>query len=272
MKKSLKYREIIPEARRVVIKLGTRVLAQKTGRPDTVRIRHLVRDIVEIQKRGIEVVVVSSGAIGAGMQALGMKERPTRLPDLQMAAAVGQVRLMRLYDELFAKHGCRIGQILLTHDDFQHKVRLTNARRTIENLVRNRIVPIINENDVVADEEIKADLALGDNDLLASLVVKMIRADLLILLTTADGVLEQVHSGRSRRIPYIESIDARILAHVNDKKTSLSKGGMGSKLKAAHSACKSGCTVVIAKGRQSRILTRVVNGEDVGTVILASAL
>lgn len=271
MKKSLKYREIIPEARRVVIKLGTRVLAQKTGRPDTARIRHLVRDIDEIQKRGIEVVIVSSGAIGAGMQALGMKERPTRLPDLQMAAAVGQVRLMRLYDELFAKHGCRIGQILLTHDDFYHKVRLNNARRTIENLVRNRIVPIINENDVVADEEIKADLALGDNDLLASLVVKMIRADLLILLTTADGVLEQT-TGRSRRIPYIESIDSKILAHVNDKKTSLSKGGMGSKLKAAQSASKSGCTVVIAKGRQSHILSRIVKGDDVGTVILASAL
>lgn len=271
MKKSLKYREIVPEARRIVIKLGTRVLARESGRPDVVRIRNLVRDIADLRERGYEVVVVSSGAIGAGMEALGMKERPSRLPDLQMAAAVGQVRLMRLYDELFARHGFRVGQILLTHDNFHHNVRLTNARRTIENLLRNRIIPVINENDVVADEEIKADIALGDNDLLAALVVKMIRADLLILLTTADGVLAQ-EGGRSRRIPYIEAIDAGVLAHVNDSKTKLSKGGMGSKLKAAHSATKAGCAVVVAKGRQNGILASIMRGSDVGTLILPSAI
>jgi glutamate 5-kinase len=272
MKKSLKYREHLPDARRVVVKIGSRVLVQKTGRPDVRRMRSLIRELATLQRNGREIVVVTSGAIGAGMEALRMRERPTFLPDLQMAAAVGQTRLMARYDALFSAAGCRVGQILLTHADFHHKIRLTNARRTVENLLRNGVIPIINENDVVADEEIRADLALGDNDYLASLVVKLVRADLLIMLTTIDGVREKDAAGRSRRLRYLETITRKTFALVSSGASTLSKGGMDSKLKAAQAACSAGCSVVIANGRSSGVLTRVIKGDDVGTLVLASGL
>lgn len=271
MKKSLKYRQGIADARRIVVKIGSRVLVQKTGRPDVRRMRRLVAQLAALQRRGYEVVVVTSGAVGTGKEALGMKERPTALPDLQMVAAVGQCRLMSRYDALFSAAGCMVGQVLLTHDDFYHKIRLTNARRTMENMIRHKVIPIVNENDVVADEEIKADLALGDNDLLASLLTKLIRADLLIMLTTVDGLRETGPDGRSRRVRYLETITRKTYALVNAKTSSLSKGGMDSKLKAAESVSQAGCSALIANGCQPDVLTRLMNGEDVGTLILASA-
>jgi glutamate 5-kinase len=271
-KSSLKYRSVIPDARRVVIKIGSRVLVQKTGRPDRRRMRSLIREIAAIQAAGHEVVVITSGAVGAGMEALGMTSRPETLPELQMAAAVGQTRLMSRYDELFGQRGCKVGQVLLTHSDFHHKVRLTNARRTMESLIRHQVIPIINENDVVADEEIKADLALGDNDYLASLVVKLIRADLLILLTTVDGLREPATNGRTTRVRYLESITRKTYALVNSHDSHLSKGGMATKLKAAAAASKAGCSAVIANGRQTGVLTSVIAGEDVGTLVIASAI
>jgi len=272
VKKSLKYREIIADARRVVVKIGSRVLVQKTGRPDRRRMRTLIRQIAGVQRSGREVVVVTSGAIGAGTEALGMRERPTCLPDLQMAAAVGQTRLMSRYDELFSSSGCKIGQVLLTHDDFHHKIRLTNARRTMENLLRNGVIPIVNENDVVADEEIRADLALGDNDLMASLLVRLVRADLLIMLTTTDGLREPGAAGRTRRVRYLENITPKTFRLVSGGASGLSKGGMLSKLKAAQGASKVGCTVIIASGRQDAVLTRVMNGDDVGTLVVAEGM
>jgi len=270
MRKSLKYREAIGDVRRVVIKIGSRALVQKTGRPDKRRMGSLIREMAAIQQSGHEVVVVTSGAIGAGMEALGMKERPSSLPDLQMAAAVGQTRLMHLYSEMFARYGCKVGQVLLTHSNFQHKVRLTNARRTMENLIRHQVIPVVNENDVVSDEEIKADLALGDNDYLASLVVKLIRADLLVLLTTVDGLREMGADGRTRRLRYLESVTRRTYSLVSDERSHLSTGGMATKLKAAEAVSKTGCSVVIANGCQAGVLARIMAGNDVGTLILAS--
>lgn len=270
MQKSIRYRSVVPDARRLVVKIGSRVLVQKTGRPDARRMRELVQQLAKIHRGGREVVIVSSGAIGTGMEALRMKERPSSLPDLQMAAAVGQARLMARYDKLFSTSGCKVGQILMTHADFKQKLRLTNARRTMESLIRNKVIPIINENDVVADEEIRADLALGDNDLLASLVVRLIRADLLVLLTTVDGLRSPSKSGRTQRVRYIESVTRGTFDLVKTGPSQLSRGGMASKLRAAQSASKSGCCTVIANGRQNGILTRVMRGEDVGTLILAS--
>lgn len=269
MKTSLKYREFIPDVRRVVIKLGSRVLVGASGRPDLRRIKALCAEIAGLRKAGYEIIVVTSGAVGAGMEALSMKTRPTRLPDQQMAAAVGQPRLMCRYNDLFLRHGCKVGQVLLTHDDFHHKMRMSNIRRTMENLLRNRVIPIVNENDVVADEEIRAQLAFGDNDSLASLLSRLIRADLLVMLTTVDGVRERSGSGRWRRMRYIETITRRTYAHVSAERSPLSKGGMATKLKAAHSASRAGCSTVIANGRQAGVLRRVMQGEDVGTLVLA---
>ncbi len=270
MNASLKLRQGIGDARRVVVKIGSRVLVQKTGRPEHRRIRALVRDLAHLRHDGIELVVITSGAIGAGMEALGMKTRPTAVPDLQMAAAVGQCRLMTTYDKLFAAKRCKVGQVLLTHDDFNHKLRLTNARRTMENMMRNRVIPIVNENDVVADEEIRADIKLGDNDFLASLLVNLIRADLLIILSTVDGLRAPGANGRTRRVPVLERVDRQTLALVTGQKSALSKGGMGSKLRAAQAAAHAGCHVVIANGRSSGVISRIVRGDDVGTFVVAS--
>jgi len=269
---SLKFRSVIQDARRVVIKIGSRVLVQKTGRPDVRRMRSLIADITAVRQTGREVVVITSGAVGSGMEALGMKTRPKLLPEVQMAAAVGQTRLMSRYAELFGARGLKVGQVLLTHSDFKHSVRRTNARRTIEALLRHGVVPIINENDVVADEELKADMAFGDNDFLAALVVKLIRADLLVILSTVDGVREPAPNGRTRRVRYLECITRKTFALVGASDSTLSKGGMGSKLKAAQSAAQSGCGVVIANGLTSGVLRSVIAGEDTGTMIVGSAL
>lgn len=270
MNASLKLRQSLADARRVVVKVGSRVLVQKTGRPEHRRIRALVKELARLRQRGVEVVLVTSGAIGAGMEALGMPSRPTDVPDLQMAAAVGQCRLMTTYDQLFTARRCKVGQVLLTHDDFGHKIRLTNARRTIENMLRHRVIPIVNENDAVADEEIRADIKLGDNDFLAALVSRLIRADLLVILSTVDGLRAPGANGKTRRVAYLEKVDRQSLALVTGQKSNLSKGGMGSKLRAAQLATQAGSHVVIADGRKMDNLARVVGGADVGTLIVAS--
>ena len=263
-----RFREFIPEARRVVVKVGTRVIAQKTGRPDLRQLKTLVTQVSLLHKQGYEVLMVSSGAIGAGIEALGMKSRPTAVPDLQMCAAVGQARLMALYQELFDAQHILIGQVLLTHSDFQHRVRHANAKRTMEHMICKGVIPIINENDAVADEEIKAGLSLGDNDYLAALVVKLVRADILVILSSTDGVLD----ANGHRVPCISNIaDARKLVNPETSST-LSKGGMDSKLSAAQIAMRAGCGVVVAGGRKQKVLANIMEGKDIGTLFLSNVL
>jgi glutamate 5-kinase len=271
MKNNLKYRQFLPESRRVVVKIGTRVIAQRTGRPDMRQLHRLVTQVAAVKRSGMEVVVVTSGAVGAGMEALGIRERPTLVSDLQMCAAVGQARLMASYTKLFMDHKQRIGQVLLTHDDFDHRVRNANAKRTMEHLLRAGVVPIVNENDVVADEELKAELSFGDNDFLAALVVKLIRADLLVILSTVDGVL-RMDGKAKRRLPCIDKIGPDVLKLVNPGASALSKGGMDSKLRSAAIAARAGCSVVIGNGRKAGTLTDILAGKDVGTLILSSPL
>lgn len=267
-----RYREALIDSRRIVVKIGSRVIVQKSGRPDLRQLERISRQIIELRAKGYDVVVVSSGAIGAGMEALNIVQRPKTVPELQMCAAVGQTRLMNHYADLFSRRKIKVGQVLLTHSDFRHRVRLSNARRTMEHLLRGGVIPIINENDVVADEEVKADLAFGDNDYLAALVVKLVRADLLVLLSTVDGLREPTSHGRTRRVRTVETISAKILSLARPNEgLSLSKGGMESKLKAAQMAVRIGCNVVIANGRSSRTsLPEIVMGQDQGTLILAS--
>ena len=264
MKIGTKYRKLLSKANRIVIKVGTRVITQSTGEPDLNQIKKLSDQIAELHKLDHEVLLVSSGAVGAGVEAMGLKERPNHVPDLQMCAAVGQARLMALYDNFFKAHMIRIGQVLLTHADFHHKTRLANARRTMCHMLQNRVIPIINENDVVADEEIKAVMSLGDNDYLASLVVELVDADLLIILSTVDGVLNDC----GKREPYISKVeDAFDLVDPKHGGSSLSKGGMESKLNAAKRALTSGCHAVIANGRTHNVINDIVSGKDKGTLL-----
>jgi len=253
----------VASAKRVVVKIGTRVLVQRSGRPDTQRMKALVHDLAKAQQSGREVVLVSSGAIGAGMEALGLTRRPTNLPDLQMAASIGQLRLMAHYEKLFAAEKCRVGQVLLTHADLKDRRRHLNARHTVLNLLRHGVIPIVNENDVVAVEEIQ----FGDNDLLAALVSHLVQADLCILLTTADGLREPTTSGRTRRVSYLPEITDAARDLDKGAGSSLSIGGMATKLEAAGEVSKAGGLSVIANGRKPETITRILAGQDVGTLI-----
>jgi len=256
------YRDALKRAKRIVVKAGSKVLVQQSGRPDSRRIGLLVDELALLQKRGCETAFVSSGAIGAGMDALGMTKRPKSMPDLQMAAAVGQMRLMGVYDRLFAKRHCQIGQVLLTHDALQHRERHLNARNTLLNLIAHNITPIINENDAISTQEIN----FGDNDVLAALVSILIDADALVLLSTTNGL----RNGR-RRVPYIEEVDTGVLNLVSDTLNPLSTGGMASKLQAAQIAAHNGIPVIIAHGRKTGALTRIFEGKDEGTLLFPKA-
>ena len=260
-------RASLQDVRRVVVKVGTHSIATKTGRPDYRALRRLVGQLCELRKAGLEVIFVSSGAVAAGVEALGLKSRPTQVNDVQMCAAVGQARFISEYENLFGAAGVKIGQVLLTHADFDDRRRAANVRRSLDHLVRAGIIPVVNENDVVADEEIKG-LTFGDNDWLSSLIVKLVRADALVLLTTVDGLLDAA----GRRVPSIGSIrDAMKLVHAGQK-GSLSKGGMDSKLKAVKNAAQSGAHVVIANAATPHILQAIFSGRDVGTFVPGSAL
>lgn len=257
-------RQSLSQAKRIVVKAGTHVLADKNGKPSPARIRNLVSNLAALQQEGIEVVLVTSGAIGVGMQVLGMKRTAsTPLSDLQMTAAVGQSHLMELYHKYFSKHKCIISQVLLTHDDLRHRQRHLNARNAMLNLLSHNIIPIVNENDVVSVDEIR----VGDNDVLSALVATLIQADLLILLTTPNGFYQTLPNGKKKRIPYLETINDAVLQHAQGKSSALSTGGMSSKLQAAQMANKSGSQVVIASGFQKDVLKKVFQGEDVGTLI-----
>jgi glutamate 5-kinase len=259
-------RKKLASSRRVVVKIGSRVLVQRNGRPDTRRMAALVDGLAALRREGREVIVVSSGAIACGLQALGMKKKPKDLPTLQMAAAVGQSRLMAAYDKLFTRKKCRIGQVLLTHDDLEHRRRHLNARNTMLKLLEHGVIPIVNENDVVSVDEIK----FGDNDALASRSAMLVEADLLVLLTTVDGFYVADAKGRNRRVPFLADVTADTLAHTQGKGSDFSTGGMASKLTSAAEAARMGTAVVIANGRQDGILQKVVSGATVGTLIPAA--
>ena len=257
------HRDALRNAKRVVVKAGSKVLVQRSGRPDKRRLKLLVDELSRFQNGGGEVVFVSSGAVGAGLEALGLKSRPKAMPDLQMAAAVGQIRLMSIYDRLFGANKCGVGQVLLTHDALKHRERHLNARNTLLNLVANRIIPIINENDAISTEEIK----FGDNDVLAALVAILVDADALILLSSTDGLREPDGNGKTRRVSFIEQVDDAVLGLVADKQDQLSTGGMASKLQSAQIAAHNGIPVVIANGRKTGVLTRILDGKDEGTLL-----
>ena len=199
-------RDSLKTAARVVVKLGTGVLTDRRKQIDPAQLGQLVSQIATQRKAGKEMVIVSSGAVGAGMGVLGFEKRPTDVAELQACAAVGQSRLMATYAELFARHDLNVGQVLLTHDDLEHHERHLNARNTLVTLLGRGVVPIINENDAVSLDELK----FGDNDKLSALVASLLPADLLVILTTVDGVLENFGKANPKTIPSVETIDSTI--------------------------------------------------------------
>ncbi len=263
MDENVKYRESLRHAKRIVVKVGSRVLVQKSGKPNRLNMKKIVNELTDFERKGYEMSLVSSGDIGSGLDALHIKERPNDITDLQMAAAVGQLRLMGVYDEFFKKNKCPIGQILLTHDVLIDKERHDNAQNTLENLIAHKIIPIINENDTVSTEEIK----FGDNDVLAALVAILINADALILLTITDGLRETLSNGKTKRVPFIDRLDDSVLSHIKDKKDNMSMGGMTSKLQSAEVAAKEGIPVIIADGRKKNVISNILQGKNEGTLL-----
>ncbi len=257
-------RELLKDISRIVVKLGTGVLTDSRKQPDLAQMEQLVAQVSEQRKAGREVVLVTSGAVGAGMGALGYDRRPAELAELQACAAVGQPKLMAIYAELFAKFGLNVSQILLTHDDLEHHERHLNARNTLVTLLGRGVVPIINENDAISFTELK----FGDNDKLSALVASLLPADLLVILTTVDGVIENFGKANPKTIPVIEHIDGAIekLAGGTDSATAV--GGMKSKVEAAKIAVRSGIPLVIGLGKKKNLLARIVAGEDEGTLFV----
>src|ERR1051325_8185784 len=258
------HRDSLKSATRIVVKLGTGVLTDSRKQPDLAQMEQLVAQVAEQRRAGKEVVLVSSGAVGAGMGALGHDRRPGDLAELQACAAVGQSRLMATYAQLFSAFGLPVAQILLTHDDLQHHERHLNARNTLVTLLRHGVVPIINENDVVSFTELK----FGDNDPLPALVASLLPADLLIILTTVDGVIENFGKANPRTIPAIERIDEAVMNLAGGTDSATAVGGMASKIEAAKIAVRSGIPLVIASGRKKKVLAAVLAGEDEGTLFI----
>jgi len=222
----------------------------------------LVAQMAAQRKAGKEIILVSSGAVGAGMGVLGYNRRPTELSELQACAAVGQSRLMAVYEKLFAVHGLGVAQILLTHDDLAHHERHLNVRNTLISLLRHGVVPIINENDAVSFTELK----FGDNDKLSALVASLLPADLLVILTTVDGVLENFGKANAKVVPSIDRIDSALEKMAGGTDSATAVGGMSSKVEAAKIAVRSGIPLVIASGKNKQTLARVMAGEVEGTL------
>jgi len=249
--------------KRIVIKVGTSTLVGGTGRIDLGFLDFLAGQIHGLRKVGADVLVVTSGAIHAGAEIMGLSHRPATIPEKQAAAAVGQGRLMQMYLQAFAGHGITVGQVLLTREDFRDRKRYINARNTMLELFRHGIVPILNENDTVAVDEIR----VGDNDTLAALVASNLEADLLILLSDIDGLYDG-HPGSASAsiIPVVKKIDDRIRSIAGGAGSDCGTGGMRTKIDAAAIAMDCGVTMIIANGRRENVIADIVAGKQVGTV------
>src|SRR5262245_58144440 len=260
--------QVTSAAHTVVVKVGTRVLAQADGTLNYQRIEQLAEEVHGIGAGGRRVVLVSSGAVGAGLSLLGLKARPTDLAKLQAVAAVGQTHLIQAYDRTFAKHGRRAAQVLLTIEDVDDRIRYLNVRNTLHSLLDFGAIPIINENDTVSVEELKT--TFGDNDRLAAMVCNLLRAPLLIVLSDIEGLYDGDPAlSTSKLVSAVERIDERVLAFVRDRRPGVSKGGMASKLEAARMVTTAGENMIIASGRQSDVLTRIMAGDNLGTLFVA---
>jgi glutamate 5-kinase len=257
--------DLLKNVSRLVVKVGTGVLTDSQKQLDGAQMQRLVSQIAAQCQSGRQVVLVSSGAVGAGMGVLGYHKRPTGLAEMQACAAVGQSRLMAAYEKLFSQFNLHVAQVLLTHEDLQHHERHLNARNTLVTLLERGVVPIINENDAVSFTELK----FGDNDKLSALVASLLPADLLVILTTVEGLVENFGTPTARLLKTVEQIDATIEQMAGGTDSPTAVGGMNSKLQAARIVVRAGIPLIIASGRIDNNLSRVLQGEEEGTLFVA---
>jgi glutamate 5-kinase len=264
---SINLRDPLKSKRRIVVKIGSALLTRDAQGLNSDGIHDWAAQIAQLRGRGLELVLVSSGAVAAGMQRLGRSTRPHALHELQAMAAVGQMNLVQVYESAFQRHGLHTAQVLLTHDDLTDRRRYLNSRTTLRTLLGFGVIPVINENDTVATEEIR----FGDNDTLAALVANLIEADLLLILTDQRGLYERDprQDPDAKLLSEGKAGDPQLLSMAGGSGT-LGRGGMRSKLLAAEKAARSGASTVIASGREANVIARVLDGEPVGTHLEAA--
>jgi len=260
-------RERIRESRRWVVKIGSALITGDGKGLDRDSLRQWVDQVADLIEAGHEVVIVSSGAVAEGMKRMGWGRRPASLHNLQAAAAIGQMGLVQAWESCFQRRGLHTAQVLLTHDDLADRRRYLNARSTLRALVGFGVVPVVNENDAVANEELR----LGDNDTLAALVANLIEADLLVLLTDQQGLYDADprHNPAATLVSYAQASDNALDGMAGDG-GALGRGGMQTKLRAARLAARSGAATVIAYGRAEGVLSRLKQGEEIGTLLTPS--
>ena len=260
--------EVTATAEKIVVKVGTRVLTDAQGKLDLQRMNALANQLVAIADSGRQVVLVSSGAVGAGMNRLSMETRPTDVATLQAIAAVGQTDLMQTYQKLFQEQGRLAAQVLLTANELDDRVSYLNVRNTLLELLELQVIPVVNENDTVSVDELQT--TFGDNDQLAGLVTNLLGAQLLIILSDVDGLFTgNPEDDTSELVPTVTSLDETIAGYVQESSGGLGTGGMGSKLQAVRMVTSAGENAVIANGRESEVLTRILAGESLGTLFVA---
>ncbi len=264
------FREKLKDKKRIVIKIGSSSLTHKeTGKLDLIKLEILVREVSDLRNQGKEVVLVSSGAIMVGKNSVGMKDAPDHIAFKQACAAIGQAKLMMIYQKLFAEYNQVASQVLMTKNTMVDNLNRRNAQNTFEELLKLGSIPIVNENDTIATYEIE----FGDNDTLSAVVAALIGADLLILLSDIDGLFtDDPHLNKKARfIDVVESIDAHLIEMGKGTTgSSVGTGGMATKLKAAKLATGAGADMIIANGEDFHIIHRIINGECCGTLFRAN--
>lgn len=255
---------------RIVVKVGTSTLAHATGRLNIQRMERLCRVLSDLKNAGHEIILVSSGAIGMGVGKLNLPGRPADMPSKQAAAAVGQCELMYTYDKQFTEYSHTVAQLLLTGEDIKSEQRSRNVRNTLSRLLELGVLPIINENDAVATDEIGVENTIGENDSLSAIVAAAIGADLLVLLSDIDGLYDKDPRRHpdARLIPTVERVDDELFTLAEDSSTGLGTGGMITKLRAAAIATEAGCEMVIANGSKPEVLYDIAAGRPAGTRFL----
>ncbi len=257
-------RKQIGNAQRIVVKVGTSTLLHPNGKINLYRIEHLARELADLASQGREVILVTSGAIGVGMLRMGLSQRPDSPQEKQALAAVGQVQLMHLYDKFFTEYGQVVGQVLLTKENFANHDQYINGRNTILTMLKNNVLPVINENDAVTIAEVK----IGDNDTLSATVAAMVDADVLIILSDIDGVYDanpQTHPD-AKLLHEIPEITQAVEQLAGGAGSNVGTGGMATKIEAAKIAVASGVTMFIASGSENGILRAILQGGEIGTV------
>ncbi|WP_371368614.1 Glutamate 5-kinase [Sporomusa rhizae] len=260
-------RENLCNAKRIVVKVGTSTLTHATGKLNLLRIEKLARELSDLANQGKQIILVTSGAVGAGMDRLGLKEKPKTIPEKQAAAAVGQGILLHIYEKMFGEYGQIVGQVLLTRADSVNRKRYTNSRNTLMALLNQGVIPIINENDAVSIDELK----IGDNDTLSAMVASIIDADLLIILSDVEGVYtaNPQTDPKAVLLSEITDITPGIEELAGGPGTMRGTGGMHTKIQAAKIAVNSGVAMVIATGGREGIVREVLEGNNIGTIFIS---